>query len=91
MPQRDEISVKLLGRPLLLARLDRLACLNPQPTRQLLGIRVQLAWPVGLLENRLHRIGTQIFADRVARQAGTPLDLVNGYALPKMPAADQTE
>ena len=51
--QHHKIGVHLLGRAPLLARL---AGLDPQPTRQLLGKRVQLARPIGNLEPGLHRL-----------------------------------
>jgi len=65
--------------------------LQPSLQNQTVLRTVQLTWSVGHLENRFHRVGTKIFADRVARQAGAPLDLTNGYALAEMPAADHTE
>jgi len=62
--QHDKVSMQMLRRALLLARF---AGLMPQPARQLLGKRVQLARPMGTLELRLHNVRPQIFADRIPR------------------------
>ena len=86
--QRREISVHLLGRALLLARFGPLL---PQPARQLLGKRIQLAGPVRNLKLRLHRVRPQIFADRVPRQPRTPLNLTDRNLLPKMPTTNWPE
>jgi hypothetical protein len=64
IPECDEIGIKLLGRPFLFARLARF---HLEPTGQLLSKWVQFARPIGNSENRLHRVGAKIFADRVAR------------------------
>ena len=86
--QSDEVGVHLLGRALLLARL---ACLDPQPTRQLLGERVKLARPLGNLELRFNRIGAKVLADRVARQSAPPLNLPDRHLLTKTPAPDYAQ
>jgi hypothetical protein len=86
--QRNKISVQLLCRALLFARL---AGLLPQPPRQLLGKRVQLAWPVGKFELRLHCVRPQIFTDRVPRQSRSPLNLSDRDLLPKMPATNYAQ
>jgi Transposase zinc-binding domain len=62
-----------------------------QPTRQLLGKRVQLARPCRNLKHRLHRTAAQILADRVARQTRPPLDLADRHPLTKMPPPDYTQ
>jgi hypothetical protein len=64
MAQHDKIGVHLLGRALLLTRF---ASFLTQPACQLVGKRRQFTWPIRNLELRLHRISSQIFADRVAR------------------------
>ena len=77
--QRDQVGVQLLDRPLLLARLRRLL---PQHVRQLVGERVQLAWPVGRVELRLDAVRAQVFAHRVPRQPRAPRDLPDREMLP---------
>ena len=49
--QRNKVGMHLPCRAPLLARLGHL---HPEPRRQLLGKRVQIAWPVGNLELWLH-------------------------------------
>ena len=55
--ERRQISVQLLDRPLLLARLPRLL---PQHMRQLVGVGIQLARPVGDVELRLLALRAQV-------------------------------
>ena len=86
--QGDEIGVHLLDRAPLLARA---ASLDPQPTRQLLGERVQLARPVGRLEPGLNRARTKVLADRIARQSGPSLNLPYRHPFTKMPAPDYAQ
>lgn len=86
--QGHEIGVHLLDRASLLARL---AGLDPQPGRELLGKRVQLARAIGNLELRLHRIRPQVLADRVARQSRASFNLTDRDVLPEMPASNYTQ
>jgi len=86
--QGDEIGVHLLHRAPLLARATSL---DPQPTRQLLGKRVQLARLVGLLESGLNRTAAKVLADRVARQFRASLNLPDRHPLTKMPTPDYAQ
>ena len=86
--QGDEIDVHLLDGASLLARA---ASLDPQPTRQLLGKRVQLARPISNLEPRLYRPAAQILADRIARQPSASLYLPDRHPLTEMPAPDYAQ
>ena len=86
--QDHEICVHLPGCAPLLARL---AGLDPQPRRQLLGKRIQLAGPCRNLELRFYRIGPQVLANGVARQSRATLNLSDRDVLPEMPASDYTQ
>ena len=86
--QNHEIRVHLPGRAPLLARL---AGVDPQPRRQLLRKRVQLARPNWNLELRLDRIRPQVLADRVARQSRAPFNLSDRDVLTEMPASNYTQ
>ena len=70
----NEVSVQLLDRALVLARL---AGLDLQPVGKLRRKRVQLARPLGNLELRLHRAGAEVFADGVPREARAPRNLAD--------------
>ena len=70
--ESDQIGMELLQRPALLARF---ACFRLQSGAQLLGEGIELAWPCGRRELRLHRARIQILLDGVPRQAGPPRDL----------------
>ena len=84
----DKVTVQLLHRPALLARP---APLSPQPRRKLLGIWVQLAWPVRHMKLRLNDIRAKIFADRVPRHTSTPRNLPDRHMLALMPPADNAQ
>jgi hypothetical protein len=59
------------------------AGIRPQPGGQPLGKRIQLAGPIGCPEHRLHRLGPQVLADGVPRQAGPAGDRADRQVLPK--------
>ncbi len=61
--QAHQIGMELLDRALLLARP---AHLSPEPDRQPLDKRIQLAWPLRYLELRLDFVRSQILTDGVA-------------------------
>ena len=86
--QRNKVGVDLLRCAALLSRLARL---HPEPRRQLLGKRVEVARPVGNLELRLHGARPQVLADRIARQSCPPLDLPDRHPLAEMPTSDNAQ
>ena len=68
-----------------------LARFDPQPRRQLVGIRIQAARPLRHLEFHLDGVGPQILADCVPRQACPPLDLADRHVLSVMPPANDAQ
>ena len=77
--------------PRISTRLAALARLDPQPLRQLVGIRIQTARPFGHLELHLDGVGPQILANGVPRQASATLDLADGHVLPEVPPANDAQ
>ena len=86
--QHHQIGVQLLHRAPLFARL---ASLDPQPMRQLLVKRVQLAGTLGNPELRLHCSAAQILADRVPRQTCAPGNLPDRQSISQMAATKCTQ
>ena len=86
--KRGQIDVQLLDRPLLLAGPSRLLA---QHLRQLVGVGVELARPIGSLELRLDAVRAQVFANRVPRQLGAPRDLPDRVVVPISPASDDAQ
>jgi hypothetical protein len=86
--ERDQISVKLLQGPPLLAGLARLSL---QPGRQLVREGIELAGPFRNLERRLHRPSSQVLADRVPRQPRPPRYLPDGKPIPQCPPSDHAQ
>jgi hypothetical protein len=84
----DQIGVKLLQGPPLLAGLARLRL---QPGRQLVGEGIELARPLRHLEGRFHRPRPQVLADRVPRQPSPPRYLPDGKLIPQCPASDHAQ
>jgi hypothetical protein len=84
----DQIGVKLLQGPPLLAGLARLRL---QPGRQLVGKWIKLARPLRNLECWLHRPRPQVLADRVPRQPGPSRYLPDGKLIPQCPASDHAQ
>ena len=83
-----QISVQLLGRPLLLAGLPGLL---PQHLRQLVGVRVQLARAVRDVELRFNGVRAQVFADCVPRQTCASGYLSDREMVPIAPASDDAQ
>src|SRR5271156_4517293 len=83
-----QISVQLLDRPLLLARLPPFL---PQHLRQLVGVRVQLARAVRDVELRFNGVRAQVFADCVPRQTGASGYLSDREMVPIAPASDDAK
>ncbi len=88
IPQHDKVGVHMLRRPSLLASLGRL---RPQPSRHLLGERVEFARTIRNLELRLNRAGAKVFADRVPGQSCPALNLPDRHPLAEMPAPDDAQ
>ena len=86
--ERRQIGVQLQNRALLLTRLPRL---QPQHMRQLIGIRVQPARPVGNTELRLFAVRAQVPAHRIARQTCAPRYLSDREMVSKMPAPNDAQ
>src|SRR4029077_11991852 len=78
------ISVQLLGRPLLFARLPRLL---PQHLRQLVGVGIQLAWPIRDGKLRFDAVRTPVRADRVPRPPSASRYLTDREMISIMPAS----
>src|SRR5690606_12399267 len=74
-----EIGVQLLHGPPLLARL---AGFGLEPTRQLLGKGVNLAWTFRRREPWLDRVRRQMLGHGVARHARQPRNLADRQLLP---------
>ena len=83
-----QISVQLLGRPLLLAGLPGLL---PQHLRQLVGVGVQLGRAVRDVELRFNGVRAQVFADCVPRQTCASGYLSDREMISKMPASDDAQ
>jgi hypothetical protein len=83
-----QISVQLLGRPLLLAGLSGLL---PQHLRQLVGVGVQLARAVRDVELRFNGVRAQVFADCVPRQTCASGYLSDREMVPIAPASDDAQ
>jgi hypothetical protein len=83
-----QISVQLLGRPLLLAELPGLP---PQHLRQLVGVRVQPARAIRDVELRFNGGRAQVFADRVPRKTCASGYLSDREMISIMPAPDDAQ
>src|SRR6202167_319734 len=83
-----QISVQLLGRPLLLARLPGLL---PQHMRQLVGVGVQLARAIRDVELRFNGVRAQVLADCVPRQTCASGYLSDREMISIMPASDDAQ
>ena len=83
-----QISVQLLHRPLLFARLSRLL---PQHLRQLVGVRVQLARAIRDVELRFNGVRAQVFADRVPRKTCASGYLSDREMISITPASDDAQ
>ena len=86
--ESHKVSMQLLRRPLLLARLPRLLS---QHLRQLVGIGVKLAGAVQEVELWLDAVRAQVFAHRVPRQTGAPRDLADREMVPMPPTSNDAQ
>ena len=67
--QGYEVGVQLLDGTILFARL---ASLTLRPVHEPFCKQIELAWPIGDFELRLHALGPKMFTDGVPRQTGAP-------------------
>lgn len=86
--ERHAIGAQLFDGLLLLARL---AFFLAKHVRQLIGVGIELAWPIGDLELGLDPVGPQIPANRVPRQASAPRYLADRKMIPMPLALDNAQ
>ena len=86
--QRHQIGVQLFDRALVLARL---AGLDPQHRRELVGIGIELARALGDLKPRFDAIRPQVLAHGVPREAGAAGYLPDLEMVPVVPAPDDAQ
>ena len=80
--------MQLADRALVLARL---AAFDPQHRRELVGIGIEFARPVGNMKPGLDAIRPQILANRIPRETRAPGNLPDRKMIPPMPTADDTQ